>query len=152
VDVGTAGSLPLLFDAMLPLAVIADEPLTSDKIIPALRRATLSLKAVPVLMGSAFRNKGIQFLLDAVVDYLPSPLDVDAAVGIDPESGEPTTRPPREDAPAAATPSTPETPSRRYSGSRWCMRCWRRSYWSGWTRFPRPTVRSWRRSDSPATP
>ena len=60
----------------------------------AIRKATLSLKAVPVLMGSALKNKGIQPLLDAIVDYLPSPLDKGEVVGVYPRSGECITRKP----------------------------------------------------------
>jgi elongation factor G len=50
----------------------------------SIRKSTLNLKIVPVLAGSAFKNKGIQPLLDAVVDYLPSPLDVLPVEGVDP--------------------------------------------------------------------
>ena len=60
---------------------IDGEALLHEEIIGALRRATLSLKATPVLCGSAFRNKGVQPLLDAVVDYLPSPLDLPPVIG-----------------------------------------------------------------------
>mgnify|MGYP003338955758 CR=1 FL=1 len=55
--------------------------LSEDEIIAGIRRATLAAKAVPVLTGSAFKNKGVQPMLDAVVRYLPSPLDVEAIVG-----------------------------------------------------------------------
>jgi elongation factor G len=68
----------------------------------ALRRATLAGKVVPVLCGTALKNKGIQQLLDAIVDYLPSPLDVLAVEGTDPETGEVDTRPGSEDAPFSA--------------------------------------------------
>ncbi|MBN2099076.1 MAG: elongation factor G [Dehalococcoidia bacterium] len=68
----------------------------------ALRRATLAGKVVAVLCGTALKNKGIQQLLDAIVDYLPSPLDVLAVEGTDPETGEVDTRPGSEDAPFAA--------------------------------------------------
>ena len=53
----------------------------------SIRKSTLALKIVPVLAGSAFKNKGIQPLLDAVVDYLPSPLDVPPVEGMDPNDG-----------------------------------------------------------------
>jgi elongation factor G len=66
--------------------------ITEDELRDALRRGTLAAKIVPVLAGSSFRNKGVQPLLDAVVDYLPSPLDVTAVKGTDPRSGEPTER------------------------------------------------------------
>jgi elongation factor G len=68
-------------------------PISEDALRKAIREATTQLKAVPVLCGAAFKNKGIQPLLDAVVDYLPSPLDVPAVVGIDPNGQELTRRP-----------------------------------------------------------
>jgi len=68
----------------------------------ALRRATLAGKVVPVLCGTALKNKGIQQLLDAIVNYLPSPLDVPAVEGTDPETGEVASRPGSEDAPFSA--------------------------------------------------
>ena len=61
---------------------LAEEDIDSAEIIKALRKATLDLKAVPVLCGSAFKNKGIQQLLDAVVDFLPSPIDLPPVVGV----------------------------------------------------------------------
>ena len=67
----------------------------------ALRRGTISLEIVPVLCGSAFKNKGVQALLDAVVDYLPSPLDVPPVQGED-AKGNVVERPPSDDAPLAA--------------------------------------------------
>ncbi len=60
-----------------------EEALSQEEIISALRKATLSLKATPVLCGSAFRNKGVQPLLDAIVDYLPSPSDLPPVIGKD---------------------------------------------------------------------
>jgi elongation factor G len=89
-------------DDELAEAYLAEQPIGEALILAALRRATLSLAAVPVIMGSAFKNKGVQPLLDAVIDYLPSPLDLEPASGVHPESGEVSPRPPREDAPAAA--------------------------------------------------
>jgi elongation factor G len=67
----------------------------------ALRRATVAGRAVPVLVGAAFKNKGVQLLLDAVVDYLPSPLDIAAVKGLD-ASGAETTRAASEDEPFSA--------------------------------------------------
>lgn len=64
----------------------------SEKLKSALRKATIEYKLVPVLCGSALKNKGVQILLDAVVDYLPSPLDLPPVEGIDPKSGEKITR------------------------------------------------------------
>ena len=62
--------------------------LSPDALRSALRQATLAARAVPVLCGTALRNKGIQMLLDAVVDYLPSPLDIPPVIGRDPVTGE----------------------------------------------------------------
>ncbi|MFL6274968.1 MAG: elongation factor G [Blastocatellia bacterium] len=67
---------------------LAGEEVSEDEIRAALRRETIALKLVPVVAGSAFKNKGVQPLLDAVVDYLPSPLDVSAVVGVNPKTNE----------------------------------------------------------------
>ena len=67
-----------------------------------IRKAALAIKVIPVLCGSAFRNKGVQPLLDAVVEYLPSPLDIPPVKGINPESGAPDERPAKDDAPFSA--------------------------------------------------
>ena len=75
------------------------ETVTEDEIRAALRKGTLAMKIVPVVTGSAFKNKGVQTLLDAVVDYLPSPLDIPAIEGVNPKSGETESRPPDPKAP-----------------------------------------------------
>ena len=67
---------------------VAEEPITAEDLRPAIRRGTLSGAFVPLLCGSAFKNKGVQPLLDAVVDYLPSPLDLPPVEGTDIRSGE----------------------------------------------------------------
>jgi elongation factor G len=67
---------------------LMEEEITTEDIKNALRRATISNQIVPVAGGSAFKNKGIQFLVDAVADYLPSPIDIPAAKGQDPEDEE----------------------------------------------------------------
>ena len=64
------------------------EALTVDELVSGIRKATLEFKFVPVICGSAFKNKGVQQLLDAVVDYLPSPLDVPPMEGLVPDSEE----------------------------------------------------------------
>ncbi|MBD5390040.1 elongation factor G [bacterium] len=71
-----------------------DDPstITEDEIIAAIRKATVEMTINPVLCGSAFKNKGIQLLLDAVARYLPSPLDVEAITGINPKSGDEESR------------------------------------------------------------
>ncbi len=69
------------FDDVVMEKFVSDEEITPDDLRRAVRKATLAGDVVPILCGSAFRNKGVQPLLDAVVDYLPSPLDVPAAAG-----------------------------------------------------------------------
>ncbi|MGJ8697146.1 MAG: elongation factor G [Verrucomicrobiaceae bacterium] len=69
---------------------LMEEDLTVEDLKAGLRRATISNALVPVAGGSAFKNKGVQFLLDAVIDYLPSPLEIPAAVGLDPKDEEKT--------------------------------------------------------------
>ncbi|MBQ6472217.1 MAG: elongation factor G, partial [Victivallales bacterium] len=78
-----------------------EQPISAEEMIAAIRKSTIAQKLCPVLCGSAFRNKGIQRLLDAVVDFLPSPLDVPAPVGHDREGRE-VSREPSDQAPAAA--------------------------------------------------
>jgi len=68
----------------------------------SLRRSTIALKLVPVLAGSAFKNKGVQPLLDAIIDYLPSPMDVPPVEGTDPDGAEPELRRASDDQPFAA--------------------------------------------------
>src|SRR5216684_2108306 len=77
-------------------------PLTVEEMRKSIRKSTLALKIVPVLAGSAFKNKGIQPLLDAVVDYLPSPVDVPPVEGVNPENEESELRLARDDQPFAA--------------------------------------------------
>jgi elongation factor G len=71
------------YDEDLMRKYLNEEALSQEEIISALRKATLSLKATPVLCGSAFKNKGVQPLLDAIIDYLPSPLDMTSVSGKD---------------------------------------------------------------------
>jgi elongation factor G len=72
---------------------------TEEQIRAALRKGTIAIKLVPVVTGSAFKNKGVQTLLDAVVDYLPSPLDIPPIEGVNPKTGETEARPPDGTAP-----------------------------------------------------
>jgi elongation factor G len=91
------------FDDDVLEAFIEDESsVTADQIRRAVRAATLADEITPVLLGSAFKNKGVQPLLDAVIDYLPSPLDVPPMVGVDPKSGEEVERPASLEAPFSA--------------------------------------------------
>ncbi|MFN3387250.1 MAG: elongation factor G, partial [Candidatus Thermochlorobacter sp.] len=67
---------------------LGGEDISEEEVRETLRKATLNSRIVPVLCGSAFKNKGVQFLLDAVIDYLPSPLDIPAIKGTHPKTGE----------------------------------------------------------------
>jgi len=78
------------------------EEISESEMKAALRRATISMKAVPVLCGAALRNQGIQPLLDALVDYLPSPLDIPPVEGASPASGEKETRMAKDEEPLTA--------------------------------------------------
>lgn len=71
---------------------VENEKISEQELKEAIRDITINVEGVPVLCGSAFKNKGVQLLLDAVVDYLPSPLEVKATVGINPENDEEATR------------------------------------------------------------
>ncbi|MEZ5126296.1 MAG: elongation factor G [Thermoleophilia bacterium] len=82
-------------------AYLEGEEITAERLRAVIRQATLDNSITPVLCGSAFKNKGVQPLLDAVVQFLPSPLDVPAVTGIDP-SGAEQSRPADDDAPFAA--------------------------------------------------
>ena len=81
---------------------IEGEHITEAELKAALRRATLKMKVFPVICGTAFKNKGVQPLLDAVVDYLPSPLDVPPVKGVNPDTGLEEERPADDKAPFAA--------------------------------------------------
>ncbi len=81
---------------------LGDEEITEADLKKAIRKATLANELVPVLTGSAFKNKGVQPLLDAVVDYLPSPLDLPPVDGVELKGGAPTTRDPDAKAPFSA--------------------------------------------------
>lgn len=89
-------------DEVLEAYLTDEESVTPEMIKRAIRKGTISDEITPVLLGSAFKNKGVQPLLDAVVDYLPSPLDVPAMQGLDPKSGEETTREASLEAPFSA--------------------------------------------------
>jgi len=81
---------------------LANEEITQDDIKKALRAGTLAFDFVPILCGSAFKNKGVQPMLDAVIDFLPSPLDIQAATGTNAKGDEELTRPADENGPFAA--------------------------------------------------
>ena len=86
-------------DESLTEKYLSGEEITNDELIEGLRKITVSMKGTPILCGAAFKNKGIQLLLDAVVDYLPSPLDVPDTEGIDPKTQETISRKASDDAP-----------------------------------------------------
>ena len=90
------------YDDELMMMVLEDEEIPVDMLKAAIRKGTLANELNPVLVGSAYKNKGVQELLDAVVDYLPSPLDVPAVEGTNPKTGETETREASADAPFAA--------------------------------------------------
>jgi elongation factor G len=69
-------------------AVLEEKPVTPEMLKAGIRRQTIANKFVPVVGGSAFKNKGVQYLVDAVIDYLPSPLDIPPAVGMEPDTHE----------------------------------------------------------------
>jgi len=71
---------------------LGGEKITTDEIRAAARAGTISMKIFPVIAGASFKNKGVQPMLDSVVDFLPSPLDIPSVKGIDPETGEPDSR------------------------------------------------------------
>ena len=89
-------------DEDLMMKYLEGEEITNDELKAAIRRATINVEFFPVLCGSAFKNKGVQLMLDAVIDYLPSPLDIPAIKGINPDTGEEETRPASDEAPFAA--------------------------------------------------
>ncbi len=89
-------------DEDLMMKYLEGEELTEDEIRAGLRKGTIDVTMTPVLCGSSFKNKGVQMLLDAVVDYLPSPTDVPDITGINPDTGEEDSRPSSDNAPFAA--------------------------------------------------
>ncbi|MCY3719634.1 MAG: elongation factor G [Anaerolineaceae bacterium] len=89
-------------DDYLTEKFLLEEPITNDELLGALRAGTISNSLQPVLCGSALKNRGVQDLLDRVVDFLPSPLDVPPVEGINPKTGEEVSRAPSDDEPLAA--------------------------------------------------
>ncbi|MER3420927.1 MAG: elongation factor G [Chloroflexota bacterium] len=89
-------------DEQLMISFIEGHPITTEELKEALRRATLETKLFPVLCGAAYRNIGVQLLLDAIVDYLPSPIDIPAVKGTHPKTGEALERHPSDDEPFTA--------------------------------------------------
>ena len=89
-------------DEDLMMKYLEGEEITTDELKAAIRKATINVEFFPVLCGSAFKNKGVQLMLDAVIDYLPSPLDIPAIKGINPDTEEEETRPASDEEPFAA--------------------------------------------------
>ena len=90
------------FDNDIMIAYLDEKEITPDMLKQALRRVTLANKGVPVICGSALKNMGVQPLMDAIVDYLPSPLEVPPMDGLDSKTGEKITREASDDAPFSA--------------------------------------------------
>ena len=89
-------------DEALTDKFLEGEEITIEEIKGALRRATIDCRITPVICGASYKNKGVQLMLDAVIDYMPSPLDIPAITGLDPNTDEVDTRPPRDDLPFSA--------------------------------------------------
>src|SRR5512136_2796621 len=89
------------FDDALMHKYLDGHPLTNEELVAGIRRGTLAMQFFPVILGTAFKNKGVQQILDAVVDFLPSPIDVPAIKGVN-AKGEEITRPASDDEPFAA--------------------------------------------------
>ncbi len=90
------------FDDQIMEAYLAEAPVTPEMLVQSIRKATIDLKVVPVFCGAALRNRGIQPLLDGIVDFLPSPLDVPPVEGVDPRTGKAKKSPPSDRAPLVA--------------------------------------------------
>ncbi|WP_313627764.1 elongation factor G [Enterococcus italicus] len=89
-------------DEDLMMKFLEGEEITIDELKEAIRKATISVDFFPVLCGTAFKNKGVQLLLDAVIDYLPAPTDIPAIKGVNPKTDEETDRPADDSAPFAS--------------------------------------------------
>ncbi len=81
---------------------VGNQAISADELRAAVRKGTIAMKLFPVLCGASFKNKGVQALLDAVIDFLPSPVDIPPVVGVNPETGASEERPASDDAPFAA--------------------------------------------------
>ena len=89
-------------DEELMMKYLEGEEITNEELKAGIRKATINVEFFPVLCGSAFKNKGVQLMLDAVIDYLPSPLDIPAIKGINPDTDEEETRPASDEEPFSA--------------------------------------------------
>ena len=89
-------------DEDLMMKYLEGEEITNEELKAGIRKATINVEFFPVLCGSAFKNKGVQLMLDAVIDYLPSPLDIPAIKGVNPDTDAEETRPASDEEPFAA--------------------------------------------------
>ena len=89
-------------DEELTMKYLEGEEITMDEIKAALRKGTVNVQIIPVLCGTAYRNKGVQMLLDAVVDYMPAPTDIPPIKGVNPDTDEEDERPSDDNAPFSA--------------------------------------------------
>jgi elongation factor G len=89
-------------DEEIMMAYLEGEPVSEEQIKAAIRKATIAVRMVPVTCGSSYKNKGVQEMLDAVVDFMPSPLDIPAIKGVNPETEEEDERHPDDNAPFSA--------------------------------------------------
>ena len=89
-------------DEDLMMKYLEGEEISVDELRAALRKATINNDIVPVTCGTSYRNKGVQLLLDAIIDYMPSPLDVPSIKGVDPDTGDEDERPSSDDEPFSA--------------------------------------------------
>jgi len=89
-------------DVLMEKFFDAPDSITEEELMGAIRAATIDIKIIPMMCGSAFKNKGVQTMLDAVISYLPSPLNVEAIIGTNPKTEKEEERPPSVDAPFSA--------------------------------------------------
>ncbi|GAA5347394.1 elongation factor G [Streptococcus uberis] len=89
-------------DEELMMKYLEGEEITNEELMAGIRKATINVEFFPVLCGSAFKNKGVQLMLDAVIDYLPSPLDIPAIKAVNPDTDAEETRPASDEEPFAA--------------------------------------------------
>ena len=90
------------YDDEIMMLYLEGEEVPEDMIKTAIRKATIDVKMIPVVCGTSYRNKGVQKLLDAVIEYMPSPLDIKDIAGINPDTGEADSRPSDDNAPFSA--------------------------------------------------
>ena len=109
------------FDDEIMERYLEGEEVPADMIRAAIRKATVAVKMIPVTCGTSYKNKGVQKLLDAIVDYLPSPLDIPPVEGTNPKTGETETRKASDDEPFSALAFKIMTPTWASSRSSVCI-------------------------------